>query len=175
MTTEGPSASAPAAIASMTASAAGVTTISFPVVATSSLRRRCFCRLSPPPPPGLASVSPPRCCCFRRRCQGCRRQHLCKAPPSEELPRPPTALLLGQSGLVGRRGVGNSRKTDNTASRRLRECWRGETSFWGAKPFVPSEFLGEKVLGEEVSRFFSVRTKVPLKMFLPAAKCYSRM
>ena len=30
----------------------------------------------------------------------------------------------------------------------------------GAQPSVPSDFLGEKVLGEEVSRFFSVRTKV---------------
>ena len=36
----------------------------------------------------------------------------------------------------------------------------GRTSFLGAQPSVPSDFLGEKVLGEEVSRFFSVQTKV---------------
>ena len=63
---------------------------------------------------------------------------------------------------------------DDTALRWRRECWRGDTSFWGAKTFVPSEFLGEKVLGDEVSRFFLLKTKA-LKMFLPATKCYPHM
>ena len=68
-------------------------------------------------------------------------------------------MLARVAGVLG--GWGESRRA-------------GETSFLGAQPSVPSEFLGEKVLGEEVSHFFLLKTKA-LKMFLPATKCYSRM